>query len=549
MVHFSVAWQDFPTLAKNGYLYDDSFYAFQIARNIAAGSGPTFDGSTLTNGFQPLYVALITPMYWLSGGDPVLPVHLALALLALLTVATAYVMFRILRRYVDDAIALSVAALWVISPVVIRQAANGLETALALFMLSLSVYYYLARVRALRPAPRGNLVRLGVLLGLTVLARLDQVFLVLAIALDYLLLARRRRGRQVGAVGNVGAMLGTAFAVYSPWLVYGWFALGRLLPESGSATRFLSLAYAPFFGLGSPELVANGPDASFLWAHVTRAVSVLKLTPATHGLFRAIERVSEQTAVGQWGAVAGNVFGLLLLVGFVAWVLVRSRGADGGGMRELSFLILFSVCLIAAYSLYVFGVFFFIRYFYPVYFVAMIFIAFAVRDVVRWLGSARVFWRRALVSACALYAIGHLYMVYNCCYRSQPVYHFYDVAEWVEQNTDEHDTIGVFQSGTIGYLSNRRVINLDGKVNHDAMAALEEGRLHEYIQDAGIDVLMDHTTVIRLFLGQRDRFASTRFYSGAECGLPGWIGYRLRNGTGRGAVFAGPNPGGASPAR
>ena len=47
-MHLSVSWQDFSTLAKNGYLYDDSFYAFKIAQNIVAGNGATFDGTTPT---------------------------------------------------------------------------------------------------------------------------------------------------------------------------------------------------------------------------------------------------------------------------------------------------------------------------------------------------------------------------------------------------------------------------------------------------------------------------------------------------------------------
>ena len=63
VVHLGVISQDFATLAKNGYLYDDSFYAFQIARNIAGGHGPTFDGVNLTNGFQPLYVAMLVPVF------------------------------------------------------------------------------------------------------------------------------------------------------------------------------------------------------------------------------------------------------------------------------------------------------------------------------------------------------------------------------------------------------------------------------------------------------------------------------------------------------
>ena len=108
-LHLSVAWQDFPSLAKNGFLYDDSFYAFQIARNIAQGLGPTFDGVTLTNGFQPLYVFLLVPLFWLAGGDPVLPIHAGLTLLALFTVATAWLLFRIARRYVGDGVAAFVA--------------------------------------------------------------------------------------------------------------------------------------------------------------------------------------------------------------------------------------------------------------------------------------------------------------------------------------------------------------------------------------------------------------------------------------------------------
>ena len=70
-VHVGVVTQDFETLAKNGYLYDDSFYAFQIARNIAGGQGATFDGVHPTNGFQPLYVAILVPIYLLFGSDPV----------------------------------------------------------------------------------------------------------------------------------------------------------------------------------------------------------------------------------------------------------------------------------------------------------------------------------------------------------------------------------------------------------------------------------------------------------------------------------------------
>ena len=45
---------------------DDSFYYFQIARNLAKGKFSTFDGGiTRTNGYHPLWLLLITPFYWI----------------------------------------------------------------------------------------------------------------------------------------------------------------------------------------------------------------------------------------------------------------------------------------------------------------------------------------------------------------------------------------------------------------------------------------------------------------------------------------------------
>ena len=45
--------------------YDDSFYYFQIAYNLAQGKFSTFDGGiTQTNGYHPVWLLLITPFYW-----------------------------------------------------------------------------------------------------------------------------------------------------------------------------------------------------------------------------------------------------------------------------------------------------------------------------------------------------------------------------------------------------------------------------------------------------------------------------------------------------
>ena len=45
--------------------YDDAFYYFQIASHMAGGEFSTFDGGiTRTNGYHPLWLFMITPLYW-----------------------------------------------------------------------------------------------------------------------------------------------------------------------------------------------------------------------------------------------------------------------------------------------------------------------------------------------------------------------------------------------------------------------------------------------------------------------------------------------------
>jgi hypothetical protein len=75
-------------------------------------------------------------------------------------------------------------------------------------------------------------------------------------------------------------------------------------------------------------------------------------------------------------------------------------------------------------------------------------------------------------------------------------------------------------------------VNLDGKVNREAFAALREHRLDEYVRASGIDLVMDSARVLDLFLGpwsdaERRRIESDSFFAGGEHGVPGWIGYRV----------------------
>lgn len=534
--HVAVIGQDFTVLAENGFLYDDSFYAFKIAKSIADGQGPTFDGLHPTNGFQPLYVFLIAPFYRVFPSDLIAPIYSALALSALLTALTAFLLYRIVGRYTSAKVAVATAAIWVFSPVVTRQAANGLETSLAVFLLASIVYFYLSRVRPVE-APRGkDLVVLGILTGLGVLARVDLVFLALVVALDYLLVIRRR-GAAARSLRGIFVPLGAALATYSPWLLYNVFALRSVVQDSGTATRYLSLAYAPLFDLGPAQMASTGPTASFIWGHIAHSFSVLKLAPPVHAFFRGAEKIGIEFGAGSAALLVANVVGLAIVALFLYLVVARKRDLIVRGFGEIQFLLVFAGVLIAAYSLYVFGVFFFARYYYPVYFILCVYAGLLLEEALRRFAWGAAASRAVTGAILAVYLAAFGYMAYTCAARSYPVYCFYEVAQWVDRNTSPDDTIGVFQSGAIGYFSHRRVVNLDGKVNHEALAALKSGTLSDYLRDEGIDVVVDNRTVLELFLTggiERKKSVDPLVLLGlhpiVEPGakrVPGWAAYRV----------------------
>ncbi len=530
--HLAVAWQNLGTLARNGFLYDDGFYAFKIAKNIAEGNGATFDGVHPTTGFQPLYVFLLVPVFALSGDNLVAPIYIALSLLAIFTCVTAYLIYRICLRHVGWRSSLVAAVIWALSPIVTKQSANGLETALSTFMIALSVLYYLSRIRSADNPARGRFMILGLLLGITVLARIDGVLLLLVMLLDYLVLLRRMRvpAKRVARLSFVplGVLL-----LYGPWLLFNMAVCGSPFQDSGTATRFLSLAYAGYFGYGSGSMASRGPDFPFIWAHLTHAISTMKVIPPVHLIFRLIDRAGAMLGSPGGFHSAGNIVGFLALGG-VGFAILGWKGDEGRRRRgEMHFLILFAAVLIASYVSYVFGMFFFLRYFYPVYLIACIYFAFLLHDLHGWCARRSPAMRRAVVLACAVYAALFAAFSSSQAFRSRPIYPFYDVSRWVNENTGDAERIGVFQCGTIGYLSNRKIINLDGKVNRGALEAMKCGGLDGYLRAERIQVIIDHSDILKIFFGDsrgKMQGSCTDIVCREMKSPTGWIAYRRPGG-------------------
>src|SRR5208283_3745867 len=71
-------------------ILEDSFYGLTVAHNIALGKGIVIEGSTWTNGFQPLFTFLCVPVFLFIKQDKILALRLILALSWLFYLGAAY---------------------------------------------------------------------------------------------------------------------------------------------------------------------------------------------------------------------------------------------------------------------------------------------------------------------------------------------------------------------------------------------------------------------------------------------------------------------------
>jgi hypothetical protein len=446
----------------NEPLLDDGYYVLTIARRIGLGQGVTYDGTTLSNGFQPLWVFLCAPLFWLSDGDRisgiryVLVLHwLLYALGALLAAALAQ---RLFAKSTDRprSAALIAALVFLSSSFIWTNGFNGLETSLSIVCLLAAILCYVSIDRK----NRLHLAGCGALLGLVVLARIDAVFFV--ILLSAMQLVRRGVGWQERIVSAL-CLAGPAFLVSSPWWAYNVIAFGHLTPSSGLALQ----DWAP---TGSRYMTSV-------------AALVRALTPMVDFLNsdtwpRAIARAP-----------------LLGLAIWWTWPELRAlfRGLDRSLAEILLALALFVAVLAVWYPSSSWASFFYSRYFAPASIIGVWFWTFVVLKFVQRVDRNLVIAGLALIAA----QIPVLVVLHSDASYHQPAM-IGEQVPLVGDRVPPNDLVGAVQSGTLGFLRDR-VVNLDGRVNFEAL-----GRRHDmaqYLREKDIRWFADWPFLVHEYLG------------------------------------------------
>lgn len=491
---------------RSSYLPDDAFYGFKIARYIARGRGWTFDGLHPTNGAQPLWTWLITPLF--SAADPIAPIRWTLLLGYLFFAAGAVFLYRLARRWLSPTAAVLIWAYWILSPGnrLIDTHLNGMETALYLSML----WLWLERLAA----GAGDL-EMGVWTVVCILSRLDALLLAGVYGLWILSgLLRREDGRKVLRRAVVFSLPSLAAV---PYFVWNYVRFGSIQPISGIAkhmkgTRLLRLTFARG-GLGAA------------WRGFA---AYLTLNSFPSGLLQSASRAALRpfaapAALEPAAATCALVGMLALAAATFLWARRRQAWLSQPAARVA---LAFFALLFVVY-----------RVDYPAHtgdWHGAPFLIFSTLMVACWLeglfaSGLPAAWRKPAAAAVVLALLGEAAARRP---ETAPIPGEDAFLSWVAQRLPAQARLGAFDAGAVGYFSPQTVVDLDGLVNSaDLLPYIKEGRVDEYVCAQGIDYLVDpaHGGNFDAELSEYGDMSRWRaILEPVEPGPPDGVAYRVR---------------------
>lgn len=243
----------------------DAYYYFTIARNLVQGAGLTYDGVSVTTGFHPLWLGIVTGIYYFFDSVPDFQ-NSIYVLQTILFVAGHALLTRVALR-----LGISLQAFLLVSVPIYIAHLNvfqfGLENTLSFFLIALLLWLHY-QYRSWRLGPT---VVTALVLVLIYFARLDGIFL-LVFYLPIHLVMRWRDRNFLSAVMLPSIV---AVGVLTHWLVMllefgtifstSQIAISQVLADSPDLLRSFSVADHPVTQRLTALIIAvSGESRSFI---------------------------------------------------------------------------------------------------------------------------------------------------------------------------------------------------------------------------------------------------------------------------------------------
>ena len=476
-LHFSLF--AFVALARPmAFLLDDAYYSLTVAAHLAEGRGITYGGFP-TNGFQPLYAFLMTPVFALVGPHRMLGLKIALMFGALCSTASLFVLYRIAARYAGRAAGILAVMLGALSINLLTHAACGLETTLHALLFLLVVNFYSSRRNDL---DRRSAMILGLLLAALAYARLDACFVFFAIALDRFVVCRSAPGR---AIADNLLVFVPACLLLAPWFFWNAATFGTIAQSSG--------AFHHWRGMESQGIDYALPGFALIALLKLVGLAVkLPLEPLTGyrpllqwpiALFLDRPRLDANVFVLLWqkSPVLALATGALVLAALIALILVGRKA-----LRRLADFRPLTWVLVALAGAAIYYPLVMINYSMRHFFAYGLLLAAPLAAVGAALlridregpifASKRNAWLIALVIV-AVFRCGP----FDPGLKSGNPYGFDRLAD-IRATLPAGSSIGYTDCGFYGYfLPDYTVVNLDGILNFEAQRAMRENRMSDYL--------------------------------------------------------------------
>ena len=455
--------------------FDDAFYYFEIAKNLAAGKFSTFDGGiTRTNGYHPAWLLLVTPFYWAFDPESAL---FGIRALEIMLIAGAVVLI---------AVAVRVAGLpWILLFAMLpalygqRGMLMGMEAAAGAFFLGATL---LAAVLFARDAARWRWL-LAAVAFLLPWARFEYAAIALLVTGGLALLpgcgaavAGPAAGRFSAArLRLAGLPFVAAVAGILVYFLYNGVVFGGILPVSGAAKMAMAAHWTGWQGLDWGRAAS-----SFLAAAGRDGLAVAELCVYFLAVWGVCRRRGWSAEAVCLLAVVGTVLALgvenLAVRGQVAlfyWARIETYSQWYYVPGYLALALMMPVrCYVAIFLL---------RRFLPV----------------RWAPWARL----GVVAVCAagmalafdpyrftepfreVRQLGHTsYVMQTRGGSAQELVVF-------ERMLPEDAVLGSWDAGALGYFAERPVVNLDGVVNSYDYLRTDPDKWGLWLQRGGIPAL------------------------------------------------------------
>ena len=447
---FFLCFADFTSILVQ--INDDAYYFFKVSENVAGGFGTTFDGIHKTNGFQPLWMLILVPVFWLCPDSPETAFRIGLLIQALFLFAAPILIISVLNRFFSWRAILGTVVCYTF--LVFIRALNGLESAVEILAMSaLFAFAYHAKLFFWNDDSILRQFIFGLLLGILMLARLDLVFIAIVIVSVRMwpLISYNRRNNSV--LWGTLAILCGALIFVMPYLLYNFVFFGKITPISGllkSSFPLISFASA--------------------WSSLLFCVGLPRL-----------------------------IFILLIVffaAAYVIYTITKSKATYDAKLYYHTSLFIFA-CAIALHFLHTV---LFMKWavmtwhFFPYFLFVSLAIVFPLEKLISFRIATALYWF-------AVFALVIAGIVGNCIRMIPPEkpnwpIASYTAALWARAHTDPSDIFALKDTGNFGYYSRRRVINLDGLVNNlEYQEVLKNKELQSYFVKNHVKYLVRHSTM------------------------------------------------------